>query len=208
MNIGSPDKSGSEKAEDIFWMWFEDNQKMLKNFENDQENVINQLVGELKKVNEDLTFEMSSVKENGKRDFVISAGGIKSAFPNVESLYAAAPSLKDWDIIKFRPRRIIDHNIKLGDRDISYKDVYFRLYPDEKLKVGVVIFIKGFRESEFNIFANIGFLFLDLILGEYDVETKVGHIDFDSIEARDFDKAQPVINLASEFDNFYSSITN
>jgi hypothetical protein len=200
--------SDGRKAEDIFWRWFEDNQLMLKDFENDQDNVIEQLVGELTKVHEDLTFEMSSEKDNGKRDFIISAGGIKSAFPSVEALHDAAPELKDWDIIKFRPRRIVDHSIKLGDRDISYKDVYFRLYPDEKLKVGVVIYIEGFNESEFNVFANIGFLFLDLILGEYDVETKVGHIDFDSTEAADFGKARPVINLASEFDVFYSSIIN
>ena len=144
----------------------------------------------------------------GKRDFVISAGGIISAFPSVESLYNAAPKLVDWDIIKFRPRRVVDHSIKLGDKNISYQDVYFRLYQDDNFKIGIVLFIKDFSESEFNIFANIGFLFLDLILGEYDVETKLGQIDFDSHEAEDFDKAKPVVSLAVEFDEYYSSITN
>lgn len=195
-------------AEKNFWEWFQNNQKMLKNFENDQENVLEQLVDELKKVHEDLTFEMSSKKENGKRDFVISADGIISAFPHVDALCCAAPDFEDWDIIKFRPRRNIDHSIKLGDRDISYKDVHFLLYPDDKLKVGIVLYIKGFNESEFNIFANIGFLFLDLILGEYDVETKAGHIDFESTESKDFKKAKPLINLAAEFDELYSAITN
>lgn len=201
-------KSVEGKSENKFWQWFVENQKLIQNFENDQDNVISNIISEIKKVNNDLTFEMSSVKDNGKMDFVISAGGIIGAFPYVESLFKAAPELEEWDIIKFRQRRSIDHDISLGEMKISSGDVYFHLYPDEKLKVGIIIFLPGFSESEFEIFGNIGFLFLDTILGEYDVETKIGHIDFDSTESENFDQAKPILNLAAEFDEYYSSIIN
>lgn len=201
-------KSVGGKSENKFWQWFVDNQKFIQNFENDQDNVISKIISKIKKVHSDLTFELSSLKDNGKRDFIISAGGIISAFPFVESLFKAAPELEEWEIIKFHPRRSIDYNIKLGDKDISAKDVCFHLYPDEKLKVGIIIFLPGFSESEFEIFGNIGFLILDLILGEYDVETKIGHIDFDSTESENFDQAKPVLSLAAEFDEYYSSIIN
>lgn len=65
---------------------------MLFHFETDQEKTFDKLSAELKKANPDLTFEFGPV-ENGKREFVISAAGIKTAFPYVESLFNSAPKL-------------------------------------------------------------------------------------------------------------------
>src|SRR5882724_4779444 len=74
-------------AEADFWQWFQRNEADLFDFERDQEAIFDRLAAEMHKVHPSLTFEFGS-KENGRREFVISADGIKDAFPKVESLYA------------------------------------------------------------------------------------------------------------------------
>jgi len=88
-----------------FWNWFTANESRLFTFESDQERVFDDLSKELRRVNPDLAFEFGPVK-NGKREFVISAGGIRSAFPTVEAPYGAAPPLQRWVSVKYRPRQI------------------------------------------------------------------------------------------------------
>jgi len=78
--------------EEKFWIWFEKHQDMLFNFENDQENIFNQQSMRMNEVDPELTFEFGPM-QNGKREFVISADGIKTSFHKVESLYKAAPRL-------------------------------------------------------------------------------------------------------------------
>ena len=81
--------------EEKFWGWFCKNSQLIYNYEINQEKIFNELQIQLHKINPDLTFEISSVK-NGKRDFVISADGILDAFPAVEKLYSLKPELSEW----------------------------------------------------------------------------------------------------------------
>lgn len=157
----------------------------------------------MEKVNPDLTFEFSPVKQNGKREFVISAGGIKQAFPSVESLHAAAPSLKRWEFIKYRPRRNPIHDLNYADKSVAAKDVHYKMYKDAE-KVGIVLFLDGYDEQQREIYGNIGYLFLDEALGEYDVETKVGFIEFRSRESELFQGAHPLSELAESFDEYFA----
>ena len=108
-----------------FWQWFEENESMLFDFERDQERTFDQLRTALKKVHPDLTFEFGP-KQDGKREFVISADGLKSAFPAVESLYAAAPTLGRWSFIKFRQRQHPLYDIDYDNKIIKVADVPFQ----------------------------------------------------------------------------------
>jgi len=72
-----------------FWKWFEANHAELFDFERDQDRIFDRLAAEMHKVDHDLTFEFGP-KENGKREFIISADGIVRAFPKVETLYVLA----------------------------------------------------------------------------------------------------------------------
>src|SRR6266404_9069287 len=87
-----------------FWKWFQSNEDALFNVEKNREQMFDKLGTEMHKVNPSLTFEFGPI-EDGKREFVISADGIKEAFPQVEALYAAAPPLPRWKFVRFRPRR-------------------------------------------------------------------------------------------------------
>lgn len=188
----------TDSPETSFWKWFGENERMLFDFETDQERVFNSLAGELDRVHPDLTFEFGPKKEDGWREFVISAGGIKAAFPAVESLFSMAPKLDRWKFTKFRPRRA-PMTIEIAGRSIAPEDVHFRLFRDGE-KIGIMLFFDGYAESERNFFGNVGYLLLDEALGEYTVETQVGFIEFADRNSKYFDAGLSLPELASQFD--------
>ena len=61
-----------------FWDWFVQHQLELFDFEVDRERIFDQLASQLQKVDPNLTFEFGP--KEVQREFVVSAGGIKSAF--------------------------------------------------------------------------------------------------------------------------------
>lgn len=192
---------GSKAAasgEDAFWKWFVANEPRLFTFEADQEAVFDELGKQLKRVNGDLTFEFGPVN-SGKREFVISAGGIKAAFPAVEALYGKAPALPRWVWVKYRPRRLPINDLEYGGKSIKVDDVRYLLAKDGD-KVGVVLFFDGYNEKEKGTFGQIGYLFLDEALSEYSIETQVGFIEFQGRESEHFAHSHPLKELAAHFD--------
>ena len=204
MSVLSFTKAFAGSPEKRFWHWFEKNQKMLFEFEKDQENIFDKLDAEMKKVHPDLTFEFSPVLENGKREFVISAGGIKRAFPSVEALFDSTPNLPKWKFIKFRPRRNPLNDLNFGGKSIKASEVHYKMFKDQE-KVGLIIFLDGYNELEQEIYGNIGYLFLDEALGEYDIEMKVGFIEFHSRESEYFEGSRPLRELSDNFDEYFKN---
>lgn len=161
--------------EQNFWQWFKDNESSLYDFEKDQERTFDRLSAELHKVNPNLTFEFGP-KKDGKRDFVISADGIREVFPAVEALFASAPPLPHWRVIKFRPRRD-PMDISLGGVTVKAETVLIEVIPNSG-KADLTVTMPGYAQETSNACKQIGYLMLDQALGEYDVETRVGGISF------------------------------
>lgn len=162
-----------KQVEEKFWNWFTNNEEQIFHFENNQDQVFNSLDQALKTVNKYLTFEFGPVI-NGKREFVISADGIKEAFPAVEALYSKAPSFDNWEIVKFRQRRP-PMNIQFGDLLIKHTDLLVALAKQGSL-IDLTVFIKGMTKEKARIFQQAAFILLDQAIGEYEMETKVGII--------------------------------
>lgn len=188
--------------EQDFWNWFQKNDESLFHFENDQEKTFDRLATEIKKVHPSLTFEFGPVKD-GKREFVISADGIRDAFPSVESLYAAAPKLNHWIWIKFRPRRL-PMDIEYGGVKVKAADVFCTIEPD-KGNAGLTLYVRGYQPDQAQTYTGIVFLMLDQALGEYDVETKVGFIQTkDYSEGSTLEKV-PLKDLPNALDAFFAN---
>jgi hypothetical protein len=158
-------------SEQDFWNWFVKNDAALFDFEQNQEKVFTELTTAMQKVQPNLTFEFGP-KENGRREFVISADGIKDAFPAVEHLFQSAPKLPHWTFIKFRPRRT-PMNIRYQGVTVEVDRVTARLVP-EGTQIGVVLFFPDYTPTVHKTYHSIAFLLLDQALGEYDVEMRVG----------------------------------
>src|SRR5215469_12898994 len=160
--------------QDCFWNWFIQHEVELFEFDPDREaqreELFDRLAAEIQKVHPDLTFEFGP--KGSRREFVISAGGIATAFPAVISVAQAAPSLDRWHFTAFRPRRWPISVVEIGGKRIDPRDVQFSLLDNGKM-VGLYLFIPGFQESDVDT-KQIGYLLLDEALGEYDVETRLG----------------------------------
>jgi hypothetical protein len=183
--------------EQTFWKWFMRHEDDLMHFERDQEAIFDALAAELEKLHTDLTFEFGP-KEDGSREFVISAGGIRSAFPAVKALVAAAPKLERWKVTAFRPRRSVDNIIELGDHRIDPDDVEYSFLRGEN-EIGLYLFIPGYSQGNSEL-AQIGYLLLDEALGEYDVEMKLGLIKMFSTDAKKSGPRYALRQLPAHFD--------
>jgi hypothetical protein len=193
--------SAEAAGEAGFWKWFTTNDARLFAVETDQPAIFDEVSKQLSLVNKDLTFELGPVQD-GKREFVISAGGIASAFPAVEALYSKAPSLSRWEWVKFRPRRLPLSDLQYGTTQVKVDDVRYLLAKDGN-KVGIMLFFDGYSEKEKDNYDQLSYLFLDEALGEYAIETQVGFIEAQSRSSAFYSKSSPLRQLPIQFDNYW-----
>jgi hypothetical protein len=188
-------------AHEEFWNWFAKHEPELFNFESNQETIFDAIATQLEQVDPDLTFEIGP--KNGVREFIVSAGGIRRAFPAVTSLVAAAPALSRWKVVAFRPRRS-PNIIELGDKSVNPTSVQFTLLDNGEIS-GIYLFIPGFDENDTD-FKQIGYLLLDEALGEFDVETRLGLVKMLPPENQTNGQRYPLIELPEKFDALMSRL--
>ena len=186
-----------------FWAWFEQHQDDLFNFKVDQERTFDELSRALNRFHKYLTFEFGP-EVNGRREFVISASGIKKAFPAVTALTAAAPKFDRWEIVAFRPRRTAICAVDLGGTRLAPEEVEFVLLSNGKM-AGIRLFIPGFTEDNLAL-KQIAYLMLDEALGEYDVETKLGLIQLTTVGDCGGVERHPLPELPARFDELLKQI--
>jgi hypothetical protein len=189
-----------------FWAWFVNNEERLYAFEADQDTVFEELLNRLALVHRDLTFEFGPVRE-GVREFAISAGGIKEAFPAVRTLAAASPQLPRWRILPFRQRRPPDDIVSIQGLTVALAGVRFELRP-EGGKAGIVLFMPGYTKEDNSRYVTLAFLLLDAALGEHDVEMKVGRVDVHALPPGPGANTHPFERLPSAFDTLIASLSN
>ncbi|MDN4865881.1 hypothetical protein [Priestia megaterium] len=186
-------------TEKEFWSWFEKNSEdYFRLDENNYDLLFNKLGLQLSKYHKDLTFEFSVEMSQGKREFIISADGMVSAFPAVIKLVEEAPSFEKFTIVAFRQRQNSEQEIHFDDVVLDTKDVFFTYREDKQLNcLDIVIYIKGYTEEN-DQFIGAAFIMLDSLIGEYDVGVKLGEITFEPYQEKQ--GAQPILHLVSLVD--------
>jgi len=184
-----------------FWDWFQNNQSTYyaMNFDDhDQiEDLFDELAAQLVSIDDNLTFEFGKLP-NGTMDFVISAGGITSSFPNVINIVSKAPKIENWRVTSFRQPKNINYIIEMEGIELDPSSVQFQLYRDGE-KIGVVLHIPNYEKTANKIYEQLGFLLLDQTLGEYSVGTKLGFVDFEKL-AGDVESSFLVEDIRSVFE--------
>jgi hypothetical protein len=160
-----------------FWRWFIPNSEWIFRFDLNETEVMETLDSKFKEIHPSLTFDFGPEKDN-MRDLIISANGDRDAFPLVKKLVAEAPGLTRWNVVAFRPRKGLSQPAVYQGLTLSASDIYFIHEIDlENEKLALSLFIRDFVEGD-ERFVTASFLLLDAALGEYDVETKIGFVDF------------------------------
>jgi hypothetical protein len=206
MQICSCQQKTPEKR---FWDWFILNSDRLYEISSGTEPIAEILQLEFKKIHPSLTFEVSVPKGEEKKEFIISANGDESAFEAVIKLFNAKPELSKWEIKAFRQRKTPTFSMTINGLVITAKDVKYLLIKDnDPLKMGILLFIPGFTEEKREDFVGAGFVFLDGVLGEYDVETKVGRFDVFGMNSEFAKNSKPIDELTNQFDEYFKDKTD
>jgi hypothetical protein len=162
-------------ADAAFWKWFVAHKDEVAAVKRADEPIADELAAQLRKIDKDVTFELAVATKD--RELIVSAGGIRSAFPAVKRLVAAAPTIEGWTIIAFRPRKVADFTVELGDgTSLAPAALTFRALGAAKGKVGIAIYVEGANPVSQQTKTAV-YLLLDAALGELDVETRLGEID-------------------------------
>lgn len=170
MSIPSP--------ENKFWSWFEHSQDQYLDLETaDMDEKFSIMGAKIREVHDDLTFAISPMDKEGKRELIISADGIQDAFPSVIKLVHLAPHLPGWEVKPFRPKVEMDeYHIDLGHRIIKAEEIRFEFQIIEG-RLELHLYIKDYHpEAEDILIASQ--ILLDSLLGEYDAATKIQFLAF------------------------------
>lgn len=178
--LGAGCRSPSSNTGDrnaAFWSWFTSHSAEIATIERGDEPIADALHEELKKVRSELTFELGP--RMVPRELIVSADGLREAFPAVASLVAAAPAMSGWKAIAFRQRKpgfVLEYDgVKL-----SADDVRMTTSPEPSGKTAVELYVAGLTPANKKKMEGACLLLLDATLGEYDVETRLGVIDIDA----------------------------
>lgn len=192
----------SASQEQRFWKWFAKNEARLFHFEDDQETVFSELGEQLRAVHPDLAFEFGPVRQDGKRDFVISADGLLRAFDAVETLVAKASRLERWSWIKFRQRGGSHVEFTFEEITVNTEQVRYEM-SSRGNHVDVTIYFRDYRQERHATYEQSAFLILDHLLGEFDVVTRVAYVRAAAEQPGPRDR-KPLCALPAEFDAYFA----
>lgn len=188
----------NEKKE--FWRWLVSHRAEIHNeikgsgAPTSHQWSITELGLQLKKVDSRLVHEIG-MADSSTIELIVSAEGLKAAFPAVIDLVKSAPKLDGFKITAFRPRSPAGFQLEVAGKVITDQVLTYRLTPQGD-SLGLELFID--YDLDQHLQSMIGFLSLDQRLGEYDVATGLDWIEF--AEGRPND-ALPITELASDFDS-------
>ena len=192
-------------SEQQFWEWFLLNEAALYDLENSKDPLLSELHQTLTQYYEGLTYQFSIKSPEGKKEFVISADGIAEAFPAVMSLVTAAPLFERWKIIAFRPRVSEEFELSMGTRVFTFDDFYF-LHAMDVATIALQMHIRDFEDTP--EYQQAAFIILDNVLGEFDMETKVGHIEFMKLSEEKISGLFNIRDLPHVVDDLFRQINN
>lgn len=161
-----------------FWAWFRENEAKLWAMPNADDPFWDTALGQLQLVDKGLRFEMSD-PQGGRRDFVITAEGDRRLFPLVDSMVAAAPSLRRWTFTPLKPAMGFDFTHRYEDVLYDPKAMWFlpleraERPPDLGLRIG----IPSLRELDRDAAEFAVTIILETGLGERERAADVQHVE-------------------------------
>lgn len=154
-----------------FWEWFSEKEDLLLDTYANQTELIVEVLGRLKKIEPMLMCDFGLPVDEERREFVISAQGLKSVFPTVMKLVDAAPNLSCWVVRGFRPRRVEHMKVEYLEAVAETSNVFFT-YSIKKGKMIVEIYYFGEVTID-ERYEEIAGVMVQNLLGEYDTAMKI-----------------------------------
>lgn len=163
--------------EKAFWDWFLTHRIELEKFitsNTDEYSLFNELTSKLRSYNNLVIAELTMDLENN-HILILSCDGRREGVKPVETLYEKAPVIDKWTIQKFRTP---GHVKELNYQGLSLKPDAIKVkYNFDGNYYNIELFIRGYSDTD-DRYKGLAFLYLDHLVGEYNVMTKIGQIEF------------------------------
>lgn len=170
------------KSVAAFWKWFSDHRVKLEDFINDPNRdyaIYHEMTEELQKFSE-LLYPEITVKDD-TYVLIITPNGISEGIEPTREIVAAAPAFDNWEFVRFRQPM---DDVSLEQQGLQYESTEIEVLPEldkERDKVNILVFIRNMNKDP-RAYQTLAFLYMDHILGEFNVITKVGYIDFKHLD--------------------------
>ncbi len=158
--------------EEIFWNWVSENINKIKEIKTGHEPIYQKVNQKLKKYHNGLVFEL----QVGGNEIIISADGNKKYFDDVKKLCSFAPQSDNFKVVPFRPPQGF-FSLNYNGIKVNHEDVFFEFEKNNGY-FDLKIYHKDYTEENKNNIGGAIFIVLDHGIGEYNVETKLRHIEF------------------------------
>lgn len=162
---------------------------------------VSELGDRLKRIDPGLAHEVG-MADPGTLEIVISAEGFRELFPTVLEVVKRAPDVSGLKVTAFRQRNP-GMSLEVLAQTMTAEDVSY-VSQREGEKIGLDVFFDVDLDERARTM--IGFLMLDMALGEYDVGTALGSIEFQ--EGRPPADAKRLSELAEEVDAARTGMTH
>ena len=165
---------------DAFWAWVVENRsgivgeiQAFKTGGAGSDLSISQLGARLGRIDPGLVHEVG-MADPDTLDVVISAEGVTELFAKVLEVVNRAPNVSGLKITPFR-QRTPGSMLKVVGQKMTAEDLSYVSFSEGE-KIGLDVFFDVDLDERAR--AMVGFLMLDMTLGEYDVGTALGSIEF------------------------------
>jgi len=176
-----------------FWAWFSEHAAELRGT-TDLRAVMERISTELERSYPGVFAEIGV--DGDQHVLVISADGDKKRFAGVQEVYAARPALAGWKIVAFR-QRDPSFSIEMEGKSVDPKIAKFIGRPGVGT-LDIQVYLPAYQRDDV-VMRKLGFIVLDHVLGEYDMETKIGGIEFAALDAAPA-SAKPLTELPAMVD--------
>lgn len=170
-------------AQDQFWQWFQANGDRLRAAMYGEDDAARQDASEelreaVAVVEPGFILEFGA-DVDGVRELIVSADGQPERVDPVKEFVDAAPALRGWSVIAFRPRMDIGDSIaiRLEGESVSPEDVWFQLADgDEWLRL--TLYVRGLNAANERLRGLGASLLAEHAMGERDAITLLNSLQF------------------------------
>ena len=159
-----------------FWKWFRVNSVKLATLE--PEAAISEISRNLVKVDPGLVIGIY-MQPNGPWTLEISPDGIREKITLVQRVVAGATACDGWVVVPFRqPANLEGVKITVGGNEVEVEQVRWVAHERQGDVVNLTLYVDVPANAPADADARVGFMFLDHLLGELVVMTRIGKLEF------------------------------
>lgn len=157
---------------ETFWAWFLANSEQLAAVTSGSELRSMRIGAKFRRAFPDLSITVEGVA----KEFIIGANGKLDNIEKVEATAATAPEIPGWKVIAFRPRR---------PELVAGTDIVYFSSSQNGRSLDLIIYIDGLTPENTKELTYIGSFLLEASIGECDLLTKIGNVDFQPLVLAD-----------------------